>query len=371
MRKVIIVGDDHHNTLGLVRSLGEKGIFPIVYLDHKVSGIVSASKYVSDVKYVASNQLADILIRNYKDENESPVILSSSDQCMSALDMRYNDLSPFFILFNAKEQGRITHFMDKDKQYDLAEKCNLDYPKSIRLTKSELQKDKCFFPCMVKPSNSLHATKADMLVARDYDELCAHLKDGLEYLVQEYIEKDYEIMLPWCSLPDGTFVTGGVIRKIRQYPYNHGCTSFSVYESLENYKEIIPFNNLLDFVRKIGYVGIFSIEMVVKNGKAFFLEINLRNDGMGYVPTKAGLNLPYIWYKSATNEKISPSFPTTPLYSMIDEVDFNHVREGRINLFSWIKQVFDTDCFLLFNKVDKAPFYQFLKWKISSKLHLA
>ena len=54
MKKVIIFGNNHHNTIGLVRSLGEKGIKPILMLEPCDLRFccVRFSKYIEKIHYL-------------------------------------------------------------------------------------------------------------------------------------------------------------------------------------------------------------------------------------------------------------------------------------------------------------------------------
>lgn len=65
------------------------------------------------------------------------------------------------------------------------------------------------------------------------------------------------------------------------------------------------FQNILNkMFKEIGYEGIFSAEfMIDKDGKYWFLEINLRNSGWSYASTKLGMNLPLLWADGMLNGK--------------------------------------------------------------------
>ena len=72
LNKAIVIGADHHNTLGIIRSLGEKGVIVHAILLDCTTSFVSKSKYLRDVAYSSSHasELADLLIQKYK--NETP-----------------------------------------------------------------------------------------------------------------------------------------------------------------------------------------------------------------------------------------------------------------------------------------------------------
>ena len=59
-------------------------------------------------------------------------------------------------------------------------------------------------------------------------------------------------------------------------------------------EEYIQVDKVCEYINVLGYSGLFSVEFLLSNsGEAYFLEVNLRNDGNGYLPTYGGVNLPY------------------------------------------------------------------------------
>ena len=49
------------------------------------------------------------------------------------------------------------------------------------------------------------------------------------------------------------------------------------------------------FMDRVGYRGPFSVELLHKGNKNYFMEVNFRNDGLAYTATAAGINLPAIY----------------------------------------------------------------------------
>ena len=91
--KIIIIGSPHHNTLGIVRSLGIKGLKPDVYLisRNKEVGCVK-SKYINNIEFFESEEsVVDYLLRQ-NTLGEKAILLFSSDSASSAIDATYNML---------------------------------------------------------------------------------------------------------------------------------------------------------------------------------------------------------------------------------------------------------------------------------------
>ena len=70
-RKYILIGGEHYNPLGLVRSLGIEGIKPIAIIKKAEYGVTSKSKYISKLHLVNTNEeVFDLLIKQYGNESE-------------------------------------------------------------------------------------------------------------------------------------------------------------------------------------------------------------------------------------------------------------------------------------------------------------
>ena len=80
-KDVIVIGGNHHNTLGVIRSLGEKGIYPnIIITNESKYAYVAKSKYVKDYDIVKEDEdkIKEILIKKYvKLENKATLIPTS------------------------------------------------------------------------------------------------------------------------------------------------------------------------------------------------------------------------------------------------------------------------------------------------------
>lgn len=67
--KCIVFCADHYNPLGLCRSLGEKGISPIVVLTDAHASMLPHCKYVSEIHYVKNEEDGlNFIINNYGNE---------------------------------------------------------------------------------------------------------------------------------------------------------------------------------------------------------------------------------------------------------------------------------------------------------------
>ena len=79
--KFIILASYSTNSLGQIRSLGWKGIKPIVVFFHRESGWIEKSKYISEFfVFEDSSQGLDYVIKTYGNEPEKPFLYTDCDE---------------------------------------------------------------------------------------------------------------------------------------------------------------------------------------------------------------------------------------------------------------------------------------------------
>lgn len=110
--QIIVIGTDHHNTLGVIRSLGEEGKLPIVILPNLKSTFIASSKYTSKViKYDEKKEIIDILLKDYLNETNKSIIICADDSSISLIDNNYNLLKEYFYcLMQRKSKDELTTF---------------------------------------------------------------------------------------------------------------------------------------------------------------------------------------------------------------------------------------------------------------------
>lgn len=99
---ILLVGD-HFNPLGMVRSLGEEHINPIVVLVGEDSYLVQSSKYIRRLHKVHSAQEGlELIIKEYSKSSYKPFILTGSDDIIAVIDRNYDRLCRDFFFFNCR-----------------------------------------------------------------------------------------------------------------------------------------------------------------------------------------------------------------------------------------------------------------------------
>lgn len=362
-RKVVVIGGLHHNTLGVVRSLGEEGIksnnIVVVLTGERIpkENIISKSKYTTEKNmfYLPSDDEIFAWLIKYKNENKEACLICCSDGSAEAVMKNHSILKEFYLLPGLLMD--VERLMDKSVQNDLARKVGMLVPENI-IVDLEQEFSWDIFPCITKPIKSVEGGgKADIHVINTRDEMNMILPgiSAKNIEIQQYIDKEIEYQLIGCSLNSGeTIIIPGFTEILRQPPNtNTGYLKYSPIQKL-NYNEMA----VKDFIREIGYSGLFSIEFIRdKEGTDYFLEINMRNDGNAYCVKSAGVNLPYIWYCSLAGMDV------TDVKKSIDKTvyfipDFIDIKQGiqTVGVFKWIFQFFSAKSHSLYNIRDIKPF---------------
>lgn len=359
--RLIIFGNCLQNTVGLVRSLGEVGNKVTLLIEpcKKSDCFIRFSKYVEKIHYLKSMEEAiDVLLTNYKNEKEKSAIFCGSDPTISLLDANYDKLQDYFYIFNANNtQGLINKYLDKNNTFVLAKKYNLSLIKTWNITGGEKIPEDVVYPCITKGDNSVVSGKWDIHICRSKEELSACLREGVKYLVQEFINKDYEVSMTGISINHGKdIIIPGVIRKVREDLIRMGeymrLDDCSVYPH-------INYDGIKKLIADIGYEGIFSVDMLVKDDIFYFLETNLRNDGLAYIYTAAGANYANLWVKYLNNEITSEQLNQVKVKSpffLMHENDMYNIIEGKVSIWQWMKDFHKSGAFFVMNKKDPMPF---------------
>ena len=358
--KFILLSGDHYNPLGVVRSLGEKGIRPIVILNSKRPHLINVSKYPQKIHLVNSAEEGVILLlKLYSNEQYKPFVYSCSDDVCCLLDSYYNELVDKFFFFHGKEQGIISYYLDKANINDIAIKYGCIFLKFEILNKGELPKN-LKYPVLTKAMNStLYAWKNEMHICNNSEELLEAYKSirSDRILVQEYIKKKNELCIDGFSINNGKDV---YIPYYTNY-LRFSDLSYGAYMSIKPFNQNYIYKAVKKILSEIGYTGIFEVEFLIDNkNKLHFLEVNFRNSTWSYGYTYGGYNMPYLWALGTLigSIDISNIVPKKKFIALAEEEDYEMmVKSHRVSLWKWLKDFFNADCYYLFNKKDQKPFW--------------
>lgn len=372
MKVAIVIGGNHHNTLGVIRSLGEKNIYSeVILIGDDDDPYISHSRYIAD--YCQLHNICDLCreLENRKNRYvEKPIIFSCADFVTSHLDLHQDVLEPYYILPIGPNKGSITYYMDKERMVEIAEKCNLRIP---HIYDSHSILDNTSFPIIAKPLSSIEGSKGDISVINDKSQLLEYIESSNcpRILFQDFVEKETEFQLIGCSLNGGeSVIIPGISIIIRQPRTTN--TGFLKYVPISDFPENGLVEKCMAFVKAIGYSGLFSIEFLRdKSGVDYFMEINMRNDGNAICVTAAGVNLSYIWYaaNAGYNYEDEINRKVRSVYVMPEFSDFSvAMRIYKIGILNWLRDVRRTNRFMEFDSKDPKPFWILLYQTIKRRL---
>lgn len=372
MNKVVVIGGDHHNTLGVIRGLGERGIqSELILVTPSKMTFVNYSSYLSNfTKLNDDDRIVKTLLTHYKNEQEKPVVICCSDSSSGIIDENREKLAPYFFLPGAEKQGRISMLMSKKRMADLAIEVGLNIPPTIYIENSKEELDKILLPCIIKPLESRKGSKTEISICKTRDELNAYAEqhDISKDQIQYFIDKDFEYQLIGCSTKNEIIIPG--VSKILR-PCRGSNTSYLHYTQLDD--GFCEIEKCKEFVRRTGYHGLFSLEFLRdKSGKDYFMEINFRNDGNAICVTAAGISLPYIWYLDCIGADYSQEInkEIKPVYVMPDMAELKLLVTRQISIKDYISDFKKTNRFMEYDKKDKKPFWKLVQFHVCKRLSI-
>lgn len=355
---IIVIGDDHYNTYGIIRSLGEVGVQSCVIVLGRDKGksFVLKSKYIAKVFCCKTHQDAiKVLLHNFNTTTKNIVICCSDEAEELVLD-HYYELKDKYVLPICKDYIETVRLMNKEAITELAKEYGIRTPQTWKVV-DRIIPEGIVYPVITKPLVSTQGHKSDIVVCSNGNELRAvvgNVERCADYLVQEYIEFEKEVSILGAVLADGEVVFSGCIDKLRTCMI--GTTSFGVMVDNSMLGDNVA--KLEAMMKHTDYRGLFSAEFLKKGEDFYFLEVNFRNDGNTYVATASGNNLPLRYLYSITEQAKIEVKTVYPCYFMLDIEDFLARGHNGVSLRQWNSNRLQVDCFLVYNKQDKKPFEQ-------------
>lgn len=364
----IILGDSFNNTLGLIRSLGEGHIRQTLILVGENDRLyLTKSRYLKHASIYQIKHIEESLpiLHSLRNESQSnrQALICTNDAAVTFIDKHEELLSKDFTTpMNGKH---LSQYMNKAEQCKLAQECGFDVPGSMTYRLGENFPTDIKYPVLIKPLYSTQGEKSDIHICSTTQELEEALRQHSrcqEFIIQEFIEKEYEINIIGISTDWGVLAPGG-IQKIRHYPTIYSPCSFGLYRPLQDFSlDTSPIEKFMD---RVGYRGPFSVELLHKQDKNYFMEVNFRHDGLAYTATAAGINLPAIYMQF---NGLPSEYKIKSTYMMDLSIDFCHVKDKTLPLKTWLKDFQRTTCQLNFNKKDSAPTIYYYLNKLNRKI---
>lgn len=364
---VVVIGGDHYNTLWAVRSLGEVGIKPsvIVLAPNIDKSFVSKSKFVKTCDYAHdADDLLTLLLTGKSEEKQ--VIITCCDQAAEIVDQNQKVLSKSYYIAGCSETDKsLSYWLDKRNMLSMAKEVGLNVVYTCCVDLSKELDVAAFhdlpYPCLIKPEMSSHGSKEDYRICANLEELkvsLASLKNVCDkVLIQEYLKPDYEATVAGIACDDVQIPT--VTHKLRTCKdlHNLGMIAFSKLDS--DVENLIDPALIIQLIKKMGYKGCFSVDLMHAKGKTYFLEVNFRTDATMYMSICGGVNFSVAWVDYCVNHKSTKLRLEKPIYGMteISYVKYMDIKHPIRIMKEWFK----TDCYSIFSWRDIKPFfYKFL-----------
>ena len=364
LNKIIIVGGDHHNGLGLARILGINGceVHCMVITDKNKSWIAK-SKYVKESHLFKKEKDAfDYVIKHYIDHHNKSFLIPYSDGAAYELDSRLNEFNSNFFVPSIKDlQGEIVKMMDKERQYQFAKENKIFMAKSVLLHLSDVDVNLIeddYFPCILKPNMSAQGDKRDIRICQNRCELKNSISElhniGYEQiLLQQFLEIDYEIVIVGALMNnDIVFSANKVIRTHAK----GGTNSFS--QTIIDEDILEKCQSILQKIKGYGFNGLIDVEVFMINEELYLNEINWRNSGGVFRSISSGFYYPYWWVEDCLkicDPAMKKWKPQDNEFSMTEHGDIRNVLNKKISLFQWLKDKRKTKNFALKLKGDMKP----------------
>lgn len=347
-KEIIVLGTTHHNTLGIIRSLGESpcnyGVVLVLYGESE--SYLTSSKYVKSHYFVKSpNEVTGQLLALAKEEKQ--VVIATTDEAVHQLDLNAGLLLPYFHFFRTKEAGRLTWFSDKQEQDNTAQSIGLNTP--INYTPENI----CY-PCLLKPLASIAGGKR-VLICKNKEEYEKNIAQfpTTTFQIQQYLSKEQEIVLVGLSVNDEVYIPAYVLK----HRERSGGTTYSTVYPINELDTTLVLKSK-ELIKTIGYEGLFGIEYILCEDKYWFIEMNLRSDATCYAVVVAGINLPEAYVLAKHGEEIQSivSAPINVIDAMVEFRDFEYVLRREIGLLSWLRQRNRCKCRYFYSQADNKPY---------------
>lgn len=331
-----------------------------VLINKKKRSCASLSKYFEQHKVARTiDDGIEFLLSSFCKENNKPILITTSDLLAEAIDRNKKELSRFFYLSCVSEDMNLEALLDKNIMTNMAMECGIDVPYSVKITKNDFSTD-ISYPCIVKPNKNRlgHAKEFKSLICNTKGDLIhamTRVKEDSEFILQQYIKKDYEILLYGCRLRNGKVFFPGCFLKDR-WLFGGDATHGTIQRDIPPFLDIKP---IAIYLEKIGFHGLFSVELGVENNKAYFYEFNLRNDGTSHYFYSSGVNLPYLYIIDVLGwEYDLKDFEVKQTTNFIDEIgDKTNIDGLSFTKEQWKEDYEKCTSFKLLDKDDMKPYY--------------
>jgi len=381
--KAVVLGISG-NGLGIVRSLGRRGVEVVVVSDTDCSANLF-SRYISEkwFLYGSESALVDELLIRGESFTEKPVLFPVRDATVLALADRLDEVRRYYHLVMPPSEI-VKKSLCKTTFYQMAEEFGLSVPRTFSVKNqneiSELPAD-VKYPVIVKPEYRSDSYIANVsgkaFIAKNKDDMFGCYGNFSEYqaeaIIQEYIPgSDSDLYFCFQYYKKNNNLTASLCgRKIRQYPPSCGSTSSCEVVRNPEVEEITT-----RFFKKIDYVGPCSMELKrdPRDGRFYLIEPTVgRLDWNNAFAEGNGLPIPFMNYLDALDLP-SPEFKPKKVsrrwirWSADCESAKIHRNKGELSFMAWLLSIRPPVTWAIFSLDDPSPIIMGLFSRVKRKL---
>jgi predicted ATP-grasp superfamily ATP-dependent carboligase len=348
--------------LNVVRSLGERGVHVIVLSEYQLVP-AGRSRHCRELIVVpgytqSPDRLLQALTALRRRLGVKPVVFASADPDLAALVEIAGEIDDV-AMSTVVDVGLTAVLSDKRRFDQLVRAHDLPVPathapsSAVQLDEVCLRSD---YPLIVKPSHPVawhrsglaHSIASSKAIAVPSAQALRELgqtllQHGAEFLVQSYIPGDDECHYDVHAYIDrqGHATASYSGRKWRIHPPHAGSGCYVESTLIPELESLA-----LDVLTRIGYRGLANINFKrhAVTGEYKLMEINPRVSQWNILPTRSGVNLPWIAYRDACGwppEALPPR--RVGMYYLNARTDLRAMRlyrrEGRWPLAQWLPTV--------------------------------
>jgi predicted ATP-grasp superfamily ATP-dependent carboligase len=308
----LVLGSDYR-ALGLVRSLGRKGV-PVRVLASGDDRLASFSRYAHETLDwpAETGERLELLERLAGADGRTWALFPSADESAAFVAEHHGSLAPLLALTTPPwDTLRWAH--DKRLTHELATAAGVDYPLTVYPRSWEdLERAELTFPLILKPAvkdelNRFTAAKAwraddRETLLRRYEE-AVELVDPEVLVVQELVRGGGDTQLSYAALAEsGEVLYSLTARRTRQYPADFGRASTFV-ETIDDPGIGEASRRLIAAGRLSGLVEI-EYKVDPATGRILLLDINPRVWGWQSLCARAGVDFPWLFWLALRGEEL-------------------------------------------------------------------
>lgn len=384
--RVIITGRNYCSNLCLARGFGQAGyeveILRIFQKKPKRTNFMKLLKPDAYSEYVKAYHVCITRNRNKKavrklislaDPNRKMLLIPADDLMACTVDDNLDKLREYYLIPNVDDKaGEISRLMSKDVQKELALKAGLPVVNScvIRTIEGEFTiPETVTYPCFMKPNISKNGSKTKMRRCDNEEELSEAMaelckKKDVEMLIEDFVDIGKEYSILGVSTKEGAIGPGFFGAEEGGQNEHRGIALIGKTVPCSQRQELI--DQMVEFVGSLKFDGLYDIDLIeTKDGKMYFVELNLRFGGSGYAITASGVNLPGMFAdymllnkpidKNCKLENTGKRFLSEKI--MIEEYVKGRVTKEKIN-----SSMEEVDIHFIKDDKDKRPYRHFRKF---------